>query len=167
MRAVRCEGSSVVENTEDRKVAFTALILQALGRGYLSQQDAASLAGKLAYSEAQHRGRIDSLVCRPLGGRAMSAGLNWGLDKGLIEVLEFALDLVYKAPSRLFRPRQVRTCDLIFTDASFNPDSRMGGVAGVLFPKEKDCLLFFSDFIPKELVELWMSSGSKQIIGQA
>ena len=61
----------------------------------------------------------------------------------------------------------MRTCDLIFTDASFNPDSRMGGVAGVLFPKEKDCLLFFSDFIPKELVELWISSGSKQIIGQA
>ena len=49
----------------------------------MSQQDAASLAGKLVYSEAQHWGRIGSLACRPLGGRAMSAGLNWGLDKGL------------------------------------------------------------------------------------
>ena len=68
-----------------------------------------------------------------------------------------------------FRPRQVRTCNLIFTDASFNPDSRTGGVGGVSFPKESDCPLFFffGDFIPKELVELLMSSGSKQIIGQA
>ena len=97
----------------------------------------------------------------------MSAGLNWGLDQGLIEVLEFALDLVNKSPPRFFKPRQVRTCNLIFTDASFNPDSRTGGVGGVLFPKESDRPFFFCGSLPRELVELWMSSGSKQIIGQA
>ena len=67
----------------------------------------------------------------------MSAGLNWGLDQGLIEVLEFALDLVNKSPPRFFKPRQVRTCNLIFTDASFNPDSRTGGVGGVLLSQGK------------------------------
>ena len=36
------------------------------------------------------------------------------------------------------------------------------------FPRKATvlCFFFFGDFIPKELVELWMSSGSKQIIGQ-
>ena len=167
MRAVQSGGAIIVQNTEDRKVAITALIRQVLDRGYLSQQDAASLAGKLVYSEAQHWGRIGSLVCRPLGCRALSAGLNWGLDREMVEVLEFALDLVNKSPPRFFVPRQDRSCNLVFTDASFNPDTKTGAVGGVLFPKEGGRPLFFSDRFPGELVEMWMSSGSKQIIGQA
>ena len=167
MEGIREGRGIVVDNTEERKDSISREITGILEQNSLSQAEAASLAGKLVYSESQHWGRIGSLVCRPLSERARSKSPWNKMDSELIEVLKFGRDLVLKSRPRTFVPQQDRRCNIIFTDACFEMGNNKGGVGGVIFPRDGSQPMFFGESIPQEIIDLWMSQGSKQIIGQA
>ena len=90
------------------------------------------------------------------------------VDFELERVLRFCIVLLTKAkPRRISIDEDIR-CNIIMTDAAVDEDGNLkGSIGGVLFSHRLSQPEYFSAEIPDDVMKLWSSRGSLNVIGQA
>jgi hypothetical protein len=157
-----------VSNTEARIETVSASTIALLQKGSISRAEAASLRGKLSFSEAQHWSRCGTMTTAALSEVAERAGGASSISADLKLNLAFIKWLMNNAKPRTLQPRPMEQCTCVFVDgAAEGADRQQVACAGVLFSPRLSSPEFFSHHMSSSLVEHWSSKGSKQVIGQA
>jgi hypothetical protein len=165
------ENVLTVRNTEARVKSVSDEADALLLKGSVTRAEAASLRGKLAFSEAQHWSRCGTMVTSALSEAAEIAGGSSRasrLGEDLKLNLHFIRWLMNNAQPRVLQPRALEGCTCVFVDGAAEGEGRQDvACAGVIFSPRLSKPQFFSHHMSKELVMHWASKGSKQVIGQA
>ena len=173
-----------VGNTESRRAELISMISDAIEKGSLDKNVCLTLRGKLGFADSFLHGRLGALVLKRLSEHA------YGKTARLDDDIKLSLNAMSKR-LELGDPREV-TCNarekwFIYTDASYEPESRCGGLGGVLLDsagvlvswygvelKEafcntiggdtKDTLIYELELLAAILsLNLWCKSGSHNI----
>lgn len=129
-----------VGNTATRRDEIIAMISAALDKSCLDKATCLTLRGKLGFADSFLHGRLGALVLKRLSEHAY--GRTSKLDTDLILSLE-AMRLRLQSPE----PRRV-TCSardkwFIYTDASYEPESKTGGLGGVMVDSRGSLVSWF------------------------
>jgi hypothetical protein len=107
------------------------------------------------------------MAARQLSLRAGLRGEKRALDERLAECLQLLAWMLPLCPPRSISVFSDTACWIVYTDGSAEGTERTAAVGGVLVPPGGGQCEYFAEHIPGEVVERWMSMGSRQIIGQA
>ena len=124
------------------------------------------LKGRLLYAAGHTYGRCTQLACQLLhrfGGSGPTCLVTPELVHAIAEALETLLDS---------KPRAIQAWNdcpplLLFTDGAVEENSNLVTHGAVLIDPWKQRSLFFGDHVPEPFVNLWKSSGKRQVIAQA
>jgi hypothetical protein len=124
------------------------------------------LKGRLLYAAGHTYGRCTQLACQLLhrfGGSGPTCLVTPELVHATAEALETLLDS---------KPRAIQAWNdcpplLLFTDGAVEENSNLVTHGAVLIDPWKQRSLFFGDHVPEPFVNLWKSSGKRQVIAQA
>ena len=157
-----------VRNTESRIQAITEEVERIKSVGRITQPEASSLKGRLAFSETQHWARCGTMVTMALADIASTPGGSSKLDPEMQLSLSFVTWLMASAHPRYVQPRPVEKCTFIFTDGAAEGNLRQDVTcSAVVFSPRLQKPEFFGMSITANIVSHWSSRGSKQVIGQA
>ena len=119
----------LVGNTESRRSEILALIGDALERGLLDKSGCLTLRGKLGFADSFMHGRLGAIMLKKLSEHA------YGRTSKLDDDARQALSAMAKRLES-GEPRRVHMGVMekwfIFTDASYEPETKTGGLGGVL-----------------------------------
>ena len=153
-------GSFWIQNTQARQTELTETIAAILERGNLTRVEGEKLRGRLQFASNQLFGRRF---------RNCLTALNTHVKQGSRHVsndLRAALTLMSKLLG-LNRPRLVDVNFLewvhLYVDASYEQGEK-GGVGGVLYDSQGNCLGFFSEPVSSELVSKIKRADQETII---
>jgi len=157
-----------VKNTDSRVQAISEEVERIRSAGRITQSEAASLKGRLAFSETQHWARCGTMVTMALADIAATPGGGARLNPELQLALSFVSWLMASAHPRFIQPRAVERCTFVFTDgAAEGKDRQDVTCSAVIFSPRLEKPEFFGMTVSKEIVSHWSQKGSKQVIGQA
>eukprot|EP00435_Cladocopium_sp_Y103_P068202 s1039_g31.t1 len=125
------EGVFTVQNTEKRKADISAQIAEVLELGRMSASKAASLKGRLGFGEGQLFGRAIRRLVNELGRHAMYLPLRGRLLEETRRALELVGPRIVTAGPRRVEADTSQVLYL-FTDASFDQETKCGGLGAVL-----------------------------------
>ncbi len=125
-------------------------------------REAASLRGRVKYSEGQTFGRVLAPSVRVLSN-CVTRGGNSKIDEEIEDALKRIADHMTSALPRCIGPRRMERPVLIFVDGACEEVTSIGAV---LF--DGPVVEAFGAVVPDALVEQWKSKfGQRQVIGQA
>ena len=137
-------------NTEERKKELTHQILQALGKGYLDNQEALVLRGRLGFADSFVHGRLGKLVLKRSTDHA------YGHTKFLDDDLRDALKAMAKRLETV-KPRVVSALEgeqfYMYTDACYETEEQTGGLGGVLVSGPGQVLQWFGLALNQQVCE--------------
>ena len=159
------EGVVQVENTEKRKKDVCAQIAKCLDEGELTSHGAASLKGRLGFAEGQLFGRATRRLINELGQHALRPPKNNKLSESTKGALEMVADQVLTSAPRI-ADSDTSEVYYIFTDASFESETKSGGIGGVLINGSATVEQWFGDLVTKDFCKSFMAEEQKQAIGE-
>eukprot|EP00435_Cladocopium_sp_Y103_P056505 s1613_g19.t1 len=159
------DGLLEVQNTEKRKQDVCAQIAKTLDEGTLTSQAAASLKGRLGFAEGQLFGRAARRLINELGAHATRPPKGNKLSDQTRRALEAVGDQMLTSPPRL-ADANTDEVHYIFTDASFNTESKEGGIGGVLMDGNGTVRAWFGAPVSKQFCESFMAVDQEQAIGE-
>jgi hypothetical protein len=160
----------VVSNTESRKASIDKEINAILKSMVLQAPHAASLKGRLVFSEGQLWSRCGALTSVHLGERARAAGGLQVLTHDLHQSLLISQWITMNGAPRVITPRTVEECTFVFTDGAAEGEenaSQKVTCGGVIFTPRLALPQYFCYEVPLDVVQHWHSSGSTHVIAQA
>ncbi len=130
----------LVGNTESRRSEILALIGDALERGLLDKSGCLTLRGKLGFADSFMHGRLGAILLKKLSEHAY--GRTSRLDDDVRQALS--------AMAKRLEVGEARRVDVgvmqkwfIFTDASYEPETKTGGLGGVLIDSSGSLVPWF------------------------
>ena len=154
------DGILKVQNTQRRIDELIETITKVLKCGRLDRHDTLKLRGRLGFADGFLHGRLGSLTLKRLIDHAY--GSSSMLDESLANVLQWMMERLKTA-----KPKQVDAGTVrewcIFTDASYQHDTRSAGLGGVLVDSAGDCSAWFSIQLDKDQCNL-LGADSKDTI---
>eukprot|EP00435_Cladocopium_sp_Y103_P005114 s4349_g1.t1 len=123
------QGLLQVCTTQARREELVNQIQKAVSSGWLDKQDTFSLRGRLGFADSFLHGRLGKLVLKQLVDHAY--GTSKYMDARLVNVLKAMSERLQTS-----KPRVVSFSDcrqwFIYTDASYEPETFIAGLRGVL-----------------------------------
>ena len=160
-------GSLVVRNKPGRVDEIRALVDGYLSSNSLSPSAAASLRGKIQFTEGQHYLRLGCLAARVIGERASSLTKATSLTDELAWALRWIIHILDVAPERTISLRPLGRPALIATDgACEGAEFEHVTIGGFLYIQGHRPSYFFSE-VPADVVKIWKGEGRSQTIFQA
>ena len=163
-------GTCVKIANKDERLADMRLAVTLLRRrARLSQAEARSLRGRIAYSRAHVFGRCGAPALYLLGQVADGADFSQDASDEAVRALGALVEMLAAAPARLLMALVPRPF-VLFTDGACEPDERGELVAtcgGVLFWPGGERCQYFGVTVEQPLLGDWLAEGSKQVVAQA
>eukprot|EP00435_Cladocopium_sp_Y103_P041733 s2725_g11.t1 len=145
-------GKVLVGHTASRKEELKGQTKSVLDRGKLSSKDAERLRGRMIFFEGYTFGRVANSSVKTLGRFCTGPSGERPVDEELTRALKF-LDTRVMEGKPLSIERALHTTWLVFTDGACDPEMRAGSVGGVLYDPHGQCLKFFGEAVPKDIME--------------
>ena len=158
------EGVVFIKHAPERRQELLEKIKAILAADQLSPKEAGSFKGRIQWFESFLFGRTANLAIHRLGKRALSKGGRTGykLDAELKSSLDFLQKRVeHGAPLQL--PAATEQAVLIFTDGAFEEETGAGSIGGVLLDHNGKAISYFSEEVPRLLMELFLKESENPI----
>ncbi|CAK9042136.1 unnamed protein product [Durusdinium trenchii] len=139
--------------------------LEKSSEGVLTSHSAASLKGRLGFAEGQLFGRATRRLINELGQHALRPPKNNKLSESTKRALEMVADQVLTSAPRI-ADSDTGEVYYIFTDASFESETKSGGIGGVLINGNATVEQWFGDLVTKDFCKSFMAEEQKQAIGE-
>jgi ribonuclease HI len=154
-----------VRNTEKRVEEITAKISETIASTTLTAGAAATLKGRLGFAEGQLFGRTARRLINDLGSFALSSRGRSAVTEDLRESLSSVSKMLVSG-----KPREINTKSheimYIYTDASYCPEEKNGGIGGVLCASGGSVVSWFGAELDPEFCSKFKSEGQTQVIGE-
>jgi hypothetical protein len=160
------EGVIVVRNTESRVKELTEAIDAIMKADAMKPAVARSLVGRLTFAERQVFGGAACQVIGLIQTRANATSRFGQLDDLLKASLTWIQQRLLVSPPRSFCVVDPRPPVLIFTDGA--AEEKSGITCGAIcFDACTNTIEQFGGLIPSSITDVWIQSGSRQVIHQA
>eukprot|EP00435_Cladocopium_sp_Y103_P075258 s153_g55.t1 len=148
----QCHNKDVLfGHTEERRAELISKIDDILAEGWLDSKEAERLRGRMIFYEGYTFGRIANSAIKNLGRFCTEKGGRKKLDPSISGSLLALRDRVLNsAPISVSRP--LTDTWIIFTDGACNPDLRQGSVGGLILSPHGQCLSYFSEVVPFDIL---------------
>ena len=127
----------------------------------LARHDALKLRGRLGFADGFLHGRLGALVLKKLVDHAYSGSSR--VDEDLACGLEYMIEWLMHG-----KPKRVGLSQLkewhVYSDASYEPDRKTGGLGGVLFDDSGKCVSWFGLQLDEETCSLFGALKKETII---
>lgn len=158
------EGNVLLENKPSRVADQVAEIDGILRSGVFRHFQAAELAGKLHFSEAQIFGRSSVCALRTVATRAHAGPTVTKLDPPIVQALVDLQSNLLNSPPRCISARDVRDPVFLYTDGAAEVDGEGWGV--LLHDPVNNKTLVAGGSLPQTLSKHYRKVVGTQIIGQ-
>jgi hypothetical protein len=154
-----------VRNTERRVEEVTAKIAATLQGRFLTPGEAATLKGRLGFAEGQLFGRAARKLINDLGSFVLASKSRSAITPELTESLEAVSRMLLHSKPREIDSRSHEVLHL-YTDASFCPETGVGGIGGVLCSSDGKALAWFGEALGRVFCDRLKAEGQSQLIGE-
>jgi hypothetical protein len=159
------KGIIVVKNTSARVAELTSSIQLILDADNLPPFMARALVGRMIFAERQVFGGAASQVIQLIQSRGQATNRFGSLDDLLRCALLWVQSRLLSSPPRTFFVADPRPPVLIFTDGAAEMSSGIT-CGAIIFDSVSQTVQQFGGTVPAAITDVWLQSGSKQVIHQ-
>ena len=149
-----------IKNIEKRINDLVGQLEEVIQRRTLNRPEMLRLKGRLGFADGFLHGRLGTLALKRLVDHAYSFSKH--VDSELVNVLKLMVRRLKHAGPEKVDATTVREWN-IFTDASFDGQTCVGGLGGVLVNSQGNCCAWFSISLDKDMCNL-LGANSKETI---
>jgi ribonuclease HI len=146
------EGHVLIGHTESRREELHSQLGSFLSEDTMSPKDAERLRGRMIFFEGYTFGRVANAAVKTLGRLCTQPSAPQKLDEASRRSLQFLKQRVLSGPP-LKIEQSLHSTWFVFTDGACEPEERAGSIGGVLYNPAGDCLHFFGESVPSEILE--------------
>eukprot|EP00435_Cladocopium_sp_Y103_P051887 s469_g16.t1 len=155
-------GSVLVGHTDSRKEELADHINSILKCGKLATKEAERLRGRMIFFEGYTFGRVANSSVKALGRFCTGPSVERPLDDDMTRALRFlGARVVEGKPLKI--ERALHTTWLVFTDGACDPEAGTGSVGGMIYDPNGQCLRFFGEAVPPEIMKDLLSRSKNPI----
>jgi hypothetical protein len=154
------DGILKIKNTEKRINDLVGQLEEVIQRKTLNRPETLRLKGRLGFADGFLHGRLGALILKRLVDHAYSFSNE--VDSELANVLKLMVQRLRHAGPKRVDATTVKEWS-IFTDASFDGQTCVGGLGGVLVDSNGNCCAWFSVRLDKDVCNL-LGANSKETI---
>jgi hypothetical protein len=156
------EGHVLIGHPESRREELHSQLGSFLSEDTMSPKDAERLRGRMIFFEGYTFGRVANAAVKTLGRLCTQPSAPQKLDEASRRSLQFLKQRVLSGPP-LKIEQSLHSTWFVFTDGACEPEERAGSIGGVLYNPAGDCLHFFGESVPSEILEDLLSRSQNPI----
>ena len=157
-----CKGIITVSNKPSRIAELDKVCLALEKSGKMTQQEAASIKGKISFAEGQVFSKTAALMLPELRRRSL-AGSRSGNVRGILEELRWFAAFLKQAVPRRIMAKDTRPPLVILTDASLLVEEGHSGIGAVVLNPDSTPAWYLEDVVPPMVMQ-WLQADTPFVI---